>query len=72
MSKRIDWKDCVLIDAYPECSNVGLSYDDLYKEFKKRHNKEMGKCMCGKTFLPDTKDWSEPVCCSCYMKEARE
>ena len=38
---KIDWEERVLKDAYPECSNVGLSYEELYQEFKKRFLEEV-------------------------------
>ena len=40
MSKKIDWDDRVLIDAYSECDNVSLSYEEIYQIFKERMQEE--------------------------------
>jgi len=40
MTKDIDWDTKILKDDYPECSNVGLSYEELYQAFKERLREE--------------------------------
>ena len=38
--EKIDWDTKVLIDNWPECSNVGISYEELYQAFLKRMKEE--------------------------------
>lgn len=40
MGEKIDYEEKVLVDTYPECSNVGPSLEEIYQAFKKRLNKE--------------------------------
>ena len=37
---KVDYEEKVLVDTWPECSNVGPSLEEIYQAFKKRLSKE--------------------------------